>query len=125
GGIRLTDFHTSPTCSPTRAMLLTGADHHRVGLGTMPDLITPAQRGQPGYEGYLTSGLPTVAETLSAEGYFTAITGKWHLGNDVSQLPVSRGFDRSYVLLNGSHNQFGADQNEHWKALGEQADYRE
>ncbi|ABI76343.1 sulfatase family protein [Hyphomonas neptunium ATCC 15444] len=125
GGIRLTDFHTSPTCSPTRAMLLTGADHHRVGLGTMPDLITPAQRGQPGYEGYLTSGLPTVAETLSAEGYFTAITGKWHLGNEASQLPVSRGFDRSYVLLNGSHNQFGADQNEHWKALGEQADYRE
>lgn len=125
GGIRFTDFHTSPTCSPTRAMLLTGADHHRVGLGTMPDLITPAQKGQPGYEGYLTSAIPTVSEILSAEGYFTAIAGKWHLGGEENQLPAARGFDRSYVLLNGSHNQFGADQNEHWEALGEQSEYRE
>src|SRR5687768_1051706 len=49
GGVRLTGLHTAPTCSPTRAMLLTGNDSHRVGLGSMAELTTPEQRGQPGY----------------------------------------------------------------------------
>lgn len=124
-GIRMTEFHTAPTCSPTRAMLLTGVDSHAAGLGTMPDLITPAQQGQPGYEGYLTPGIPTIAERLSAEGYYTVMAGKWHVGREDAHLPAARGFDRSFALLNGSHNQFGADQTEPWKAIDEQADYRE
>lgn len=124
-GIRMTEFHTAPTCSPTRAMLLTGVDSHAAGLGTMPDLITPAQQGQPGYEGYLTPGIPTIAERLSAEGYYTVMAGKWHVGSEDAHLPAARGFDRSFALLNGSHNQFGADQTAPWKAIGEQADYRE
>src|SRR5690625_2018466 len=49
-GLRLTGLRTSPTCSPTRAMLLTGTDHHLAGLANMAELITPEQRDQPGYE---------------------------------------------------------------------------
>ncbi|MEE8595159.1 MAG: sulfatase-like hydrolase/transferase, partial [Gemmatimonadota bacterium] len=52
-GVLFTHFYSSPTCSPTRAMLLTGTDHHLAGLGTMAGDHTPNQQGQPGYEGYL------------------------------------------------------------------------
>jgi hypothetical protein len=52
-GLRLTDFHTAPTCSPTRSMLLTGTDHHIAGIGTMAEALTPELIGKPGYEGYL------------------------------------------------------------------------
>jgi arylsulfatase len=54
-GMRLTGFHTSPVCSPTRAMLLTGADSHEVGLGTMAEELTPELRAA-GYEGAETTG---------------------------------------------------------------------
>ena len=47
-GMRLTNFHTSPLCSTTRAMLMTGCDHHEVGMGTMVEIRTPEQTGKPG-----------------------------------------------------------------------------
>jgi arylsulfatase len=50
GGVRVTNFYTAPTCSPTRAMLMTGIDHHQVGLGTMEEILRPNQVGKPGYE---------------------------------------------------------------------------
>ena len=52
-GIRATHFYTSPTCSPTRAMLLTGTDNHIAGLGNMAEWLGPKQKGKQGYEGHL------------------------------------------------------------------------
>lgn len=108
-GIRLTGFHTAPTCSPTRSMLLSGTDNHLAGLGTMAELIRPNQKGQPGYEGYLRGDVATLAERLAAGGYRTLFSGKWHLGLSPEQDPHARGFQRSFALLQGGHNHFGTD----------------
>lgn len=111
-GVRLTNFHTSPVCSTTRAMLMTGCDHHEVGLGCMIENIMPEQRGKPGYEGYLNDRAPTIAERLRDAGYHTMMSGKWHLGSAPPYLsmPATRGFERSFALMQGEHNHFGADQ---------------
>jgi arylsulfatase len=106
-GLRLTDFHTAATCSPTRAMLMSGTDHHRAGLGNMSELITPAQRGRPGYEGYLNEHVVTLAELLHDAGYRTLMSGKWHLGVQPEQDPSRRGFERVFALLDAGHNHFG------------------
>lgn len=124
-GVRMTGFYTSPSCSPTRAMLLTGLDNHRVGLGAMPGEQTAEQRGQPGYEGYLTRYAPTLAERLSEAGYYTVMSGKWHLGFEEDQSPAARGFQKSFALLNGLQNQFGANQDARWDPVGERAIFRE
>lgn len=108
-GIRLAGFHTAPTCSPTRSMLLSGTDNHRAGLGTMAEMIRPNQQGRPGYEGYLRSDVATLAERLGASGYRTLLSGKWHLGLTPGQDPHARGFERSFALLQGGHNHFGTD----------------
>lgn len=108
-GVRLTDFHTAPTCSPTRAMLLTGTDHHVAGLGTMAELQAPNQLGLPGYEGYLRRDVATVAERLAPQGYRTLYSGKWHLGLTDDQDPHARGFRYSFALRPGAHNHFGSD----------------
>ncbi len=79
-GVRMSNFHVSPICSPTRAMLLTGSDSHEVGLGNLVELVTPEQEGQPGYEGYLNDRAVTVAERLQDDGYWTVMAGKWRLG---------------------------------------------
>jgi arylsulfatase len=104
-GIVFSDFHTAPTCSPTRAMLLTGVDHHLAGMGNMYEFLNsaPAQLGKPGYEGHLNDSVVTIAEVLKTAGYHTAISGKWHLGRQlvVPQAPVARGFDQSWVLWSG------------------------
>lgn len=106
-GLRLTDFHTAPTCSPTRAMLMSGTDSHRAGLGAMAETITPEQKGRPGYEGYLSRNVITLAELVAANGYSTMMAGKWHLGTEPDQDPHARGFQRSFALLQASHNHFG------------------
>ena len=124
-GVRLTGLHTAPTCSPTRAMLLTGSDNHEVGLGSMAEALTPEQRGQPGYEGYLTRRAATAAERLQEAGYRTYMAGKWHLGLEEDQSPAARGFDRSFALLQGLHDHFGIDQDPAWRAAGASARYRE
>ena len=108
-GIRLAGFHTAPTCSPTRSMLLSGTDNHLAGLGTMAEMIRPNQLGKPGYEGYLRADVATLAERLSAGGYRTLFSGKWHLGLTEAQDPHARGFARSFALLQGGHNHFGTD----------------
>jgi arylsulfatase len=79
-GVRLGNFHTAPTCSPTRAMMLSGADSHVAGLGNMGELLQPFQQGRPGYEGYLNERMVTVGQVLQDAGYNTYTTGKWHLG---------------------------------------------
>lgn len=107
-GLKLTGFHTAPTCSPTRSMLLTGLDNHEAGLGSMAESLAPNQKGQPGYEGYLRPDAATVAELLGGGGYRTLFAGKWHLGLTPEQDPSRRGFQSSFVLLQGAHNHFGA-----------------
>jgi arylsulfatase A-like enzyme len=106
-GVRLANFHTESACAPSRAMLLTGSDSHRAGLGNMPESMAHNQHGQPGYEGYLRADTATLAERLAATGYRTLFSGKWHLGSSPAQDPSARGFQRSFVMLHCCHNHFG------------------
>ena len=105
-GMRLTNFHAAPTCSPTRSMLMSGTDSHMAGLGNMGELIQPFQRDQPGYEGYLNDRVASIAEVLGAGGYNTYTVGKWHLGRTEDTSPAARGFDRSYILVQGGASHF-------------------
>lgn len=101
-GVRFTNFYTHASCSPTRAMLMTGVDTHRNGLGNMAEWTAPNQRGVAGYEGHLRENLPTLPELLRGGGYRTYMVGKWHLGREPSQIPAARGFDRDFALLDGA-----------------------
>jgi arylsulfatase len=105
-GIQFTDFHASLSCSPTRSMLLTGTDNHIAGLGNMGELLTPNQRGKPGYEGYLNDRVITLPEVLLGGGYHTYMAGKWHLGHEPEQYPSARGFERSFSMLFGGASHF-------------------
>ena len=100
-GVRFSNFHTSVSCSPTRSMLMTGTDNHVTGLGTMHELLTPEQIGQPGYEGHLNDRVVTLAEVLRGGGYHTYMSGKWHLGDEPEHFPHARGFERSFSMLQG------------------------
>lgn len=126
-GIRFTDYHVAAACSPTRAMLLTGTDHHIAGLGCLIEWsrkaglnqkskdsfsIAPV-RGKPGYEGFLNDRVVTVAEILKSTGYQTMISGKWHLGLRPERLPDKRGFERSFAHLPGCSNHFGYEPQYH------------
>lgn len=97
-GAMFTSYHTSPLCAPSRAMLLTGIDNHRTGVGTIPETLPAEQRDKPGYSMRLESGVQTVAERLKEQGYRSYMTGKWHLGHGPGDLPDAHGFDRSFVL---------------------------
>lgn len=105
-GLRLTHFYASPFCSPTRAMLMSGADSHRVGFGSMAELLTPQQRSQPGYEGYLTDRALPFPVLLKDAGYHTYMAGKWHLGVKEEHAPPNRGFEKSYAMMNGGASHF-------------------
>ncbi len=95
-GMLFTDFHTAPTCSPTRSMMLSGTDNHLAGMGTMGEMLTPNQVGQPGYEGHLNDRVVSVPTLLRDAGYYTAMSGKWHLGEEIEQDPSRRGFRNAY-----------------------------
>ncbi|MEM0928124.1 MAG: arylsulfatase [Pseudomonadota bacterium] len=98
GGTMFTRAHTSPLCAPSRAMLLTGVDSHRAGVASIPEVLPPELQGQPGYGLSLEPDVRTIATHLRASGYRTFMTGKWHLGHGPGDLPVDRGFDRSFAL---------------------------
>lgn len=104
-GLRLSNFHVLPTCSPTRSVLFSGVDNHLAGLGTMGELRTPAMEGNSGYAGHLNFDVVALPELLSEAGYQTYIAGKWHLGLDKATDPFARGFNESFALLpaGGSH----------------------
>lgn len=97
----LTDYHTAPTCSPTRSQLISGTDHHLAGIGAMAELTPAHLKGQPGYEGYLNERSLSIAEVLKDNGYRTYISGKWHLGLTAETNAHVRGFDHSFTLLQG------------------------
>ncbi|MEM9533129.1 MAG: arylsulfatase [Pseudomonadota bacterium] len=106
GGVRLTNFQAAPMCSPSRAMLLTGVDPHKAGFGNMLEELSPNQQGQPGYEGYLTDNVVTVATLLRDAGYRTYLSGKWHLSRKGRSLASDRGFERTFALNSGGASHF-------------------
>jgi len=106
--IRFTNYHVAAACSPTRSMLMTGTDHHIAGLGQLHEFTraSPAHQGQPGHEGYLNQRVVALPELLSDGGYFTVMSGKWHLGLRPEHHPVNRGFKKSFALLPGCANHY-------------------
>lgn len=103
-GVRFSNFHVLPSCSPTRAVMLTGVDNHIAGIGAQ--LITEQQQGKPGYKGRLSLKVKTIAELLRDANFRTYMAGKWHLGEALKHGPSQRGFSRSFALIpgGGSHH---------------------
>ncbi len=89
-GLRFTQFYNTGRCCPSRASLLTGLYSHQTGVGHMTD-----DDNLPGYRGRLNDNCVTMAEVLDGAGYFTAMTGKWHVGQQYGVVPWKRGFARS------------------------------
>lgn len=85
-GVRFTDFHVSPTCSPTRSALLTGRHEFKNGV---THTILERER--------LTPKATTLAQVLKSAGYVTGIFGKWHLGDEPDHWPSKRGFDEMFI----------------------------
>lgn len=124
-GIRFSNFHAANTCSPTRSMLFTGVDSHRAGLGNMFEELSPNQKGQPGYEGYLNDRVVTLPTLMRDGGYKTYMTGKWHLGSGEGKGPAYRGFERSFSLNSGGASHY-ADMRPSYAPSPEiKADYAE
>lgn len=107
-GVRYTNFHAAPVCSPTRAALLTGRNPHRVGVATIAEYAN----GQPNSRGGVRLDASTLAEYLRGAGYSTFAVGKWHLapmceinpGASSDYWPTGRGFDHFYGFSSGETN---------------------
>ena len=113
GGLRYTNFHTTALCSPTRACLLSGRNHHSVGMRWLSNLDT----GFSNCRGVISKSAATLPEVLRANGYGTFAVGKWHLANleDCSPAgpfdhwPLQRGFNRFHGFLGGATDQFSPE----------------
>jgi len=109
-GLRFNRFHTTGICSPTRAALLTGRNHHQVANGTISELST----GYPGYHSVWPQSTASIAEVLTANGYSTAAWGKWHNTPDWETSPVGPfkhwptglGFEYWYGFQGGETSQW-------------------
>ena len=98
-------YYTSPLCGPSRAMLMTGQDNHKVGMGTLVETLSSKMKGHPGYTLVWKDEQKTIASRLKKAGYQTFVTGKWGIGRIGKNLPHRFGFDRSFVLdATGSSN---------------------
>ena len=119
-GLQYTNFHVTPLCSPTRASLLTGRNHHAVGMRSISNFST----GFPHMRGSISNHAATIAEVLRDSGYATFALGKWHLcpmadasaAGPFDQWPLQRGFDRYYGFLDGETDQFHPElvYDNHW-----------
>ena len=128
-GLRYTNFHVTPLCSPTRACLLTGRNHHSAGMGLLPNFSI----GYPGYRGELNHSTATVGEVAQSQGYTTFGVGKWHLtpmaqftgAGPFDQWPLQRGFDRWYGTPDGMTNQWKPEliMDNHWIEAPNEPDY--
>lgn len=110
GGLRYSRFHTTAMCSPTRAAMLTGRNHHMVGSGIITDMAT----GYPGYDGMIPKSAATIGRILRGNGYNTAFFGKHHnVPGDQSSAagpfdlwPTGLGFEYFYGFLGGDADQY-------------------
>ena len=128
-GLRYLNFHVTPLCSPTRAAVLTGRNHHSAGMGMVPNFNI----GYPGYQGYLHHSTATLGEMAQTQGYTTLGVGKWHLtpmshftgAGPFDQWPVQRGFDRFYGTPDGMTNQWKPDliRDNQWTEIPDDPDY--
>lgn len=113
GGLRYNNFHTTSLCSPSRAALLTGRNHHSVGFAA----ITEVASGYPGSNAYLPKSAATIAEVLKQNGYATMCVGKWHLtpttqstpAGPFDRWPLGQGFERFYGFMPG--------ETDHWHPI--------
>ncbi|MFC9787267.1 arylsulfatase [Rhodococcus sp. NPDC127528] len=109
-GVGYNRFHTTAMCSPTRAALLTGRNHHRVGYGQIAEFANDWD----GYSGYIPRSSATMAEVLRHYGYSTAAFGKWHntpatettAAGPFDNWPTSVGFEYFYGFLAGEASQY-------------------
>jgi arylsulfatase len=109
-GLRFNAFHTVGLCSPTRAALLTGRNHHDVAVGTTEEPVT----GYEGYTGIIPKSAGTVAEILKQNGFNTALFGKWHLtpywemgqSGPFDRWPTGEGFEHFYGFLTAETDQY-------------------
>jgi arylsulfatase len=122
-GVVFANFHTAAACSPTRAMLLTGVDHHLAGMGTMVEFQTDHQTGRPGYEGHLNDRVVCLAQLFKEAGYYTAMAGKWHLGWTDQHMPATYGFERSWNLMQGHSDHYEPTPTRHFYADGKEVQY--
>jgi arylsulfatase A-like enzyme len=110
GGLRYNRFHVTALCSPTRAALLTGRNHHAIGMGLFPELALHYD----GYHGRIPKSAATIARVLRDGGYSTFAVGKWHLtprgelgaAGPFERWPLGLGFERYYGFLPGDTNQY-------------------
>ena len=112
-GLRYTGFHTTAMCSTTRAALLTGRNHHSVGVGCLANFDS----GYPGYRGKIAKEAGTLAEMLRPHGYRNYMLGKWHVTpltesgatGPFDGWPLGRGFDRFYGFLDAETDQYAPE----------------
>lgn len=112
-GLRYTGFHTTAMCSTTRAALLTGRNHHSVGVGCLANFDS----GYPGYRGKIAPEAGTLAEMLRPAGYRNYMVGKWHVTSltetgptgPFEGWPLGRGFDRYYGFMDAETDQFAPE----------------
>jgi arylsulfatase len=110
GGLRYTNFHTTALCSPTRAALKAGRNHHTVNMGFITEMAT----GFPGDTGQIPNATAPLAEMLRLNGYSTAAFGKWHetaaweasVSGPFDRWPTRQGFDKFYGFIGGETNQW-------------------
>jgi arylsulfatase len=112
-GLRYSGFHTTAMCSTTRAALLTGRNHHSVGVGCLANFDS----GYPGYRGKIAREAGTLAEMLRAHAYRNYMVGKWHVTpltesgatGPFDGWPLGRGFDRFYGFLDAETDQYAPE----------------
>ena len=113
GGLRFSNFHTTALCSPTRACLMTGRNHHANGMARIVEFAS----GFPGYDATIPPQNGFISETLVRNGYATFAVGKWHLapatemhlGGPRHHWPLGKGFERFYGFLAGETDQYRPD----------------